>query len=404
MRLTFLPLVLASCWPASPRESGSGPPFPEEELPALLLAMSDFKTDEAGSPVLQPARTELLRFHEDRLQSTSFRDQHSTVFHKAIFWRGGVLTIGGDGARVVHWSSADGAMEPHVLFEARFGGEHDRIRDLELGDVTGDGLEEIVIATHDQGIIGVGQESEAGWSWTELGRRPRTFVHEIELGDLDGDGVLEIYATPSEPNRSTGEAQPGGVERWLFREQVFVREPLVSWTQTHAKEILIADLGDGPWLFAVKEGVSDAGGGLSVPVQVVRLDLDEKGWTEHPVATLYGERQSRFLVAGDLEGSGTPSLVATGMKTGVWRIDRRGDTFIPRQIDSGSGGFEQAALIADLDQDGRSELYVMSEAPGKPRVLHRYDWGDGSMRRRRIFEIEGAGIVWGLDAGTFPGL
>ena len=76
----------------------------------------------------------------------------------------------------------------------------------------GDGKDELVIATHDQGVIAVVHPDE-DWRVEEVERTPNTFVHEIEIGDVDGDGVKEFFATPSEPNKLESE-QPGEVRMY----------------------------------------------------------------------------------------------------------------------------------------------------------------------------------------------
>jgi hypothetical protein len=332
------------------------------------------------------------------------------VFHKVLPWRGGLLTIGAEKARVVHWTraaanpstAAAGAPTPRVLWETTFGGTFNRIRDIEEGDVDGDGASELVVATHDQGVIAVGDEVNGAWTWTEIRRSPNTFVHEIELGDLDGDGKVEIYATPSEPNAATGASQPGSVVRLAHGPSGFVAETVIAWTDTHAKEILVADLGGGPALFALREGRTGAGGALADPVAVVRLDPGEGGYREMVLSSLPGESQARFLLAGDLENDGVRELVATGMETGVWRVERQGEGFSAVQVDSSSGGFEQAAHLADLQGDGTVELYVASERSGKPRELRRYTWRPGGALSREILTtLEGQGLVWGISSGTW---
>lgn len=400
MRRVLVVCLSVACtfWSSQP----APPSPPSEPVPTLILALSDFRSAPEEGVVLQPARALLLRLGRDRIWPVEIRDPASNAYHQAEPWRDGLLTIGAEGARIVHWRDGLAGWQPTVLWAPQFGGAHDRIRDLARGDLRGTGVESLVVATHDQGIVAVGEPQGDAWRWTELGRRPRTFIHEVELGDLDGDGALEIYATPSEPNRSTGNSQPGGVERWVQVDGGWRREEIARWDATHAKEILVADLGDGPWLFAIKEGQIGPGGALEVPAQVVRLVPGDDGWTEELVATLLGERQSRFLLAGDLVGDGEVSLVATGMKTGVWRIDRGPEGFVAAQVDAGSGGFEQAAHLADLDGDGQLELYVMNERPGQPRSLNRYTWGgDGRMSRDTLFTVEGQGMTWDLASGTF---
>src|SRR5262249_57357482 len=92
---------------------------------------------------------------------------------------------------------------------ATCGDKCDRLRDIEQGDVDGDGKPDLVIATHDQGVIAV-VHPEQGWRVEEVDRSPDTFVHEIEIGDVDGDGTAEFFATPSKPNKLEEEQPRAG--------------------------------------------------------------------------------------------------------------------------------------------------------------------------------------------------
>ena len=60
--------------------------------------------------------------------------------------------------------------------------------------------------------------------------------------------------------------------------------------------------------------------------------------------------------------------------------DPRGEWSVER-IDAESGGFEHASVAADLDGDGRHELYVASDTHGE---LRRYVWVNGRPRRQMI--------------------
>lgn len=388
--------------PPSDADATAAAPSPPER--ALALAISRFTLEDGGVKT-QPAR--LLFLGPDGRELATLDDPASNVFHKAIPWRGGLLTLGGAQARVVHWTrQGDGAgWDSAVLWQAAFGGTHDRMRDAELGDVDGDGQDEIVVATHDQGVVAVLDEVDGAWTATELSRTPDTFVHEIEVGDLDGDGTPEIYATPSQPNKSSGASQPGSIARFAHGPDGFTRTLVASFQDTHAKEILVTDLGAGPALYAVAEGVTGPGNALTRPVRILRLDPPSEGaeWTPVEAAALLGERQSRFLLSGDLDGDGTRELIATGMRTGLWRLDPKEDgTFTARQIDGSTGGFEHAAHLADLDGDGAPELYVASEPERGPRELRRYVWKDGRMRREILHTLEGDGIVWGIADVAWP--
>ena len=111
-----------------------------------------------------------------------------------------MLTAGGTRAILKLWLPGG---QPEVIWQADFGGRFSRMRDVEVADVFGSGERDLVVATHDQGVVAVVRPDErGGFRATEPDRKPDTFVHEIEVGDLDGDGTLEVYATPSRPQRA----------------------------------------------------------------------------------------------------------------------------------------------------------------------------------------------------------
>jgi hypothetical protein len=92
---------------------------------------------------------------------------------------------------------------------------------------------------------------------------------------------------------------------------------------------------------------------------------------------------ARFLTAGDIEGDGQREMVLAAKDSGLWLL-RPGDD--PRAkwkaelIDADSKGFEHTAVLADLDGDGRDELYVASD---DDKELRRYVW-DGTKLRREV--------------------
>jgi hypothetical protein len=369
---------------------------PEEpSTPSQLIALSTSRTQGTGSDLrILPAQALFLDPSGGKVPVYIIEDKASNVFHGVLPWRDGVLTYGGDAARIVAWSPP--TSEGTVLWEVRFGGPHDRIRDLAVGDLLSDNTTWMVAATHDQGVVAVGREDGSDWRWEEIARAPETFVHEVEIGDLDGDGRMEIYTTPSSPNVRAGTSQPGGVDRFWWTGEGWARERLITWADTHAKEILVADVGDGPALFAVKEGVVGPGGRLEEPVQIVQLVPQDGGWHEVPVVSLAGERQSRSLVRATPEPDEPACLFATGMNTGLWRIDRRGDGWTARQVDASSRGFEQAAHWVDAAPAGPA-LFVAHEPPHGPREIRRYRWRDGQMSRETVFRLPGDGLVWAIS-------
>ncbi|MCP5043226.1 MAG: hypothetical protein GY944_19540 [bacterium] len=70
-----------------------------------------------------------------------------------------------------------------------------------------------------------------------------------------------------------------------------------------------------------------------------------------------------------------------------WRVE---------SLDQNSGGFEHAAILTDLDGDGRDELYVASD---KHKVVRRYAWNGARMVPETIYtrpKGEGGVFTWNI--------
>ncbi len=383
-RIALAALVLAACGPAeSPVREG--PPN------AIVLALAQFVT-QGGKPVPGPARLEFLAFEDGSWQITSLEDPESNVFHKAMVHLTAegpaLLTMAGSAAVVKSWRKGGLGLEATRLWREDFGGKFSRMRDAEVADLDGDGRADIVVATHDQGVVAVLRATESGdFVVEELDRTPDIFVHEIEIGDLDGDGVPEVYATLSEPNRLDGTPQSGEVVRYVPARN---EGPTVvaELGDRHAKEILVADVdGDGrDELYVSVEGRMGGPDGKQLldPVEIRRYDADTPPAEGVRIASL-DDRLCRFLTAGDIDGDGRQELVAAAFSSGVWLLrpgsDPRGE-WKKQQIDADSAGFEHAALLTDLDEDGADELYVASD---RHKELRRYTWNGERLVRETIY-------------------
>lgn len=403
--------------PPAPAPAPVAPPAPPAEpdgpLATILMSQAQFVT-QGGKPKPGPAKLVLWRTDGKQWWSSKIEDPDSNVFHKAIWWRDGILTIGAGQvgfdpakpATLRHWKKEGSTWVATTLYEAKWGGRFQRFRDVEIGDVTGDGKEDIVIATHDMGVVAVGQEAADGkWEFVQMDEQADTFVHEVEIGDVDGDGKKEFYVTPSERNKASGESQPGAVARYDFRDGKFVRSWVAQWAESHAKEILVTDIAkDGrEELYVVREGhtVKGADGKLEIkdPVQILRMDPGKGGkYVEVKVATVE-DKQTRFLVPGDVNGDGKTDLVAASEGSGLFVLEQNGDgTFKTTLVDAASGGFEHATHVADLDGDGKVEIYVAAD---KQKEFRRYAWDGTTYKRERIAEIPAQHITWNLQDGKF---
>jgi len=373
------------------------------EPQALLLALATFQKS-TSPPVANPARLGILSQDGENWTYRQIEDPDSRVFHKAMIYeispdKRGILTAGGTRAILKLWRPRE---TPEIIWEADFGGEFSRMRDVETADLFRDGRPALVVATHDQGVVAIVRPlPQGGFSVQELDRQPQTIVHEVETGDLDGDGFLEIYATPSRPNFLDGTPQPGEVVRYVLGRGL-KRETVAALGSRHAKEILCSDV-DGDGCDELYVSVEAVEGGQ---VEIMRYDAETPPAEGIPVATLE-DSMCRFLTAGDVDGDGNRELIAATYRSGVWLLRPGKD---PRSrwhmelIDQGSSGFEHAALLADLDGDRMDELYVANDNAGE---VNQYRWRDGRFHKVRLHQYPAdlSVITWNImpaPASLFP--
>ena len=370
--------------------------------PALLMAQAWFWKDAAGKPSPGPARLDIWRdTGEGGWKATRLEDGDSNVFHKALQLEDGrIVTLGGDRGLLKAWSFADGKWKGEILWEGKWAGKFNRLRDIEIGDVDGDGKEEWVIATHDEGVVAVYNPPEtpgAAPEVIELGLKADTFVHEIEIGDIDGDGKNEFFCTPSDRNQAN-KSQHGEIHMYRWDGSAYQMTVVDPGEKTHAKEVLVTDMdGDGKAeLFGVMEAETDAKKNIVTPVTILQYtENEDHSFTSTPIATIQ-DRQTRFLVAADFDGDGKKELVAAALKTGLYYIDQAEDgTWSASKFASDASGFENAIVAADMDGDGKPELYSAPDDQKELRV-YNYDAEAKKWSGKPLGRFEGSVFVWNL--------
>jgi hypothetical protein len=388
----------------APKPAAAAPrrdPLTGGPYPALLVAQAQFVdgTGPDGKPtqVPGPAKLTIVRQTPEGWKATVLEDPDSNVFHKAIPWDGGtILTIGGNQALLRTWKFADGTWTADTHWNPKFGGKFDRLRDFEVGDVDQDGHQDLVIATHDQGVIAIVHPHD-GWRVEQIDQTPNTFVHEIEIGDADGDGKPEFFATPSAPNKLDQE-QPGEVRMYKRgADGKWVKSIVDAPGDTHAKEVLAADVDkDGKAeVFVAWEGAIGQGGKLVRPSTIKEYRFQDGKWVGTEVAQI-PDRQLRALAAGDLNGDGKVDVVGGGLASGLWLFEQGPNGWTKTLIDPASSGFEHPVLLADEDGDGRLELYVGSE---DQQQLRRYVWKDGKWDKQVVAPLVKGDITWNISPG-----
>ncbi|MBN2717369.1 MAG: VCBS repeat-containing protein [Deltaproteobacteria bacterium] len=363
----------------------------------LLMTQSNFKQDKDGKWVL-PDSGELIMLQpaENMWKTEHIKETVSNVIHKALPYGDGIVTIGANEAMLKLWTKKGDKWESQTIWNPTFGGEHNRLRDFEKADFDGDGNEDLAIATHDQGVVAVAFNRGDKWDVKEIDRQKDIFVHEIEVGDLDKDGNPEIYATPSEPNTSTGVDQGGGVVRYEWNGESFDKSEVVHYDKRHIKEVLVADVdGDGAQeLYASLEAEMGQNFAIITPVEIMRYDLKGEKFESRKVFTI-NDRFCRFLTAGDVDGDGKTELVASAFTAGVWVMDSGAGEYTGTCIDKETGGFEHATYLADMNDDNNLEIYVADDKNG---VLRQYVYKDGTYQSKVIFKryVPKAAMVWNI--------
>jgi hypothetical protein len=378
-------------------------PQPPGETHTLLLAQAWFEDeidpDDASKTRVVPApgKLQMIWGGGQSWETEILLDEESNVFHKAMLVdvdgdEGDeeplLMTIGANAARLKTWKKVDGQWQSTTHWAPTFGGKQERLRDVEVGDVTGDGRADVVIATHDMGVVAVAEIPADGGAWTvhEVTRtNERIFVHEVEIGDVDGDGLNEFFVTPSAPNVLDGTPQPGRIMGYRYVAGAFQPFEVASFLGAHVKEVLVADIeGRGAAdLYAAIEPErkkTEAGVQVEDPLIIRRYRFQGDEIQSEDIA-MFRDEQCRFLTAGDLTGDEKIELVASTMTTGIWMLRQSAQGWTSELVaeDSGNPEYEHAAIITDLDHNGRPELYVVADnRPDQQGALRRYIWnGDG---------------------------
>ncbi len=412
----FCLLTAVACEkPAAPKKAAESvseaaleAPKPSPRSLALLLALAQFKSDAENKSIPGPAKLIMLKQNGESFRPEIILDDESLVFHKAYCrpddnGKGGIMTIGATKAALKYWQrGADGQLKSTTLYEGKFGGKWDRLRDIEEGDLDGDGAPEQLIATHDQGVILIGRKvSPAGkWQYEEIMRKEATFIHEVEIGDLNGDGQKEFYATPSAPNKM-GSTQSGAVirGRYLKAEKSWNLEEIAVFEGRHAKEILTYDFdGDGKdELYISLEAQLDEAGQELKPLEIRQVTMDKSGELQQKSIAMLPGRGARVLTPVHLQKD-EPGLLITTMGAGIFVLSRgKGGSWQKLLVDRDSQGFEHAALAIDSDGDGRDEIFVSAEKQG---TFSRYTYTGGGFEKRVLMRLNPRDIVWNITACT----
>jgi hypothetical protein len=243
---------------------------------------------------------------------------------------------------------------------------------VDLVDVTGDGLRDLLVADHCTGLYLFRGDGKGGWTRLAHLRHPSgEGFNDVVAGDVDGDGRVDLVALA---------AFTTGFTVYLQTEAgTFVPQETTLPRSGYGYELGLADLdGDGvPDLYTSLQWLSQRHRERGVKEAKVWLQRPAGLW--EPVQGLPESGGFYGVARGDLDEDGVVDLVLSGMDgqgillffgigAGTWR-----PASPPHPGQAPDRAFAGVAL-ADLDRDGHLDMVAVQHRPAAIVI-----WlGDGS--------------------------
>jgi hypothetical protein len=255
---------------------------------------------------------------------TSSYNEHTVQWHEAPSWR----------RQLIDFTMLDGYLR--------------RPDDLDVGDINGDGLPDVVATSYALGHI-VWYEAP---SWT---RHPIEQNHagaqHVKVADIDGDGDLDVVAT----------AKDRGDVRWYEAP---------SWT----RHMIDADFDGGRGLY-----LADMNADGATDIVAAGMDADDIAWYEAPTWTKHivdDNLDGAIAVAvADVDGDTHLDIVAAGYFSNLVVL-YTAPSWNKQVIGSELAGARDV-FVADIDND--SDLDVVATAMNAHQVVW-YEAPDWTMR------------------------
>lgn len=269
-----------------------------------------------------------------------------------------------------------------------------------IGDIDGDGQPEIVCGVTRADGASLLSFKRVGDDWVKRviaeGLDGIEYVRTICTGDVDGDGVDEILLA-SRPNGRVllFDAQGDGFVQTIIEDATF------GEGTTNAREVLIADVdGDGRNELLVTTARTDAVKWGSTPGVLLVFERDGDGWTRRVVDDFGGETHTRMMRVGALGNDSGPLMVVN--EVGIYSREERRivrpTRMVVHRLGRDDGARECIAEIegavksrgfalGDIDGDGRNALVLGTRAVelADPSYLYAYrQTPDGAWTREEI--------------------
>jgi|GEM_PF-3372794 len=269
------------------------------------------------------------------------------------------------------------------------------VRSLFVGDITGDGKEEIVVGAREGGFIKYYTFADGRWSGKTIDKlgvdKPAVAIHDLLVEDLDEDGLQEILLTAHIP--------VSRLQDWDSKELPQFKPKILQYK---------FDQTQGDWSKEIFWEYTE-----TTPIAVMRLGnsafIDE--YYAH----------ARYLYSVDVDGDGTKEIVATqrGGSQDLVAFKRHEDGWKQDIIEDALSLDRQIIAVGDIDNDGKVEIIAATQEHDA-LLLYEYEQGKwersllatdliegrpdrvepnflrDKTRSQRIHETEGVGSIQGV--------
>ena len=258
---------------------------------------------------------------------------------------------------------------------------------LTIGDVTNDGLQDVVYINNNAngGYLGYreGTRDTGVWKTVVIAETPPTggtfAAGDLETGDMDGDGDQDVLAV-----KHTGEWDEAGAPAEIFYyENPTWEAHAIGGAKDAVKDLSIGDFdGDGRADLAV----------LTFDESNLRIHQQQPDGSFRMVQDISQKGLHEGMDVGDLDGDGDLDVTANGFVfdnpggdlKGIWKVINIHEKWHNQSGDWSANGTK--SFVADIDGDGGPEVFIThSERGGYPLAYYSCN-DDGTFTEHTVIE------------------
>ncbi|MPY87490.1 MAG: hypothetical protein GEU99_06180 [Luteitalea sp.] len=299
------------------------------------------------------------------------------------------LIVGGHESRGMVW------YENPTWTRHTIDGEHLFSTDVELADMDGDGLPDVIAIRADANLVWYRNPE---WTAHVIGEGR---LHDIEVADFDGDGKMEIVG------RNQGEFGDSGATLFLYEQasaSPWVRE---SFPIPDGEGLRAADINSNDRIDIVVNGRW---------YQNTGRFLGANAWREHHYTDTW-THPNTFIDVGDINGDGRAAIVLSpaeleGQRYRISWFEATGDptsgVWTEHVIDPDVEAVHHFVGLADFDLDGHLDVATaeMEQGEDPDEVKVYLNRGNGADWRKQVIDTRGSHSmrIMDIDGSGAPDL